>query len=151
MCRELGLLRDDQEWQKVLSEAAHTRLCPQLRELYIVILMFCLPANPRGLFDEFWETWVDDFQSKGEKKGLVLEAGQLRTMLLLDLELRLQSFEKELADFGLPMPTVEELEKVENVTSTEPVVIREEKDLFTSSLAQLGLFLTCLLAHLLTC
>ena len=58
VCRELGLLRDDQEWQKVLSEASSTRLCPQLRELYVVILMFCMPSNPRGLFDEFWETWV---------------------------------------------------------------------------------------------
>ena len=49
-------------------------------------------------------------------------------MLLLDLELRLQSFEKELSEFGLPVPTVEELEQVENITSTEAVVIREERD-----------------------
>ena len=48
-------------------------------------------------------------------------------MLLLDLELRLQSFEKELSEFGLPVPTVEELEQVESVTSIEAVVIREER------------------------
>ena len=60
--RDLGLLRDYQEWQRVLSEASSTKLCPQLRELYAVILMFCLPSNPRGLFVEFWETWVEDFQ-----------------------------------------------------------------------------------------
>ena len=128
VCRELGLLKDDQEWQKVLSEAASTSLCPQLRELYIVILMFCLPANPRGLFDEFWDTWVDDFKNQGQRRGIRLDNGQLRTMLLLDLELRLQSFEKELSEFGLPVPTVEELEQVENVTNTEAVVIREERD-----------------------
>ena len=128
VCRELGLLKDDQEWQKVLSEAASTRLCPQLRELYIIILMFCLPAHPRGLFDEFWDTWVDDFKYQGQRRGLRLDDGQLRTMLLLDLELRLQSFEKELSEFGLPVPTKEDLEQVENVTSTDPVVIREERD-----------------------
>jgi hypothetical protein len=134
-CRELGLLSDDQEWQRVLAEAANTRLCPQLRELFIVILMFCLPSNPRSLFDEFWETWVDDFQHRGQRRGLVLDEVQLRTMLLLDLELRLQSFEKQLADFGLPVPTREDLDQVENVTSTEPVVIREERDYDVAELA----------------
>ena len=28
VCLELGLLRDDQEWQRVLAEASSTRLCP---------------------------------------------------------------------------------------------------------------------------
>ena len=134
-CRELGLLSDDQEWQRVLAEAANTRLCPQLRELYIVILMFCLPSNPRSLFDEFWETWVDDFEHQGQKRGLALNKDQLRTMLLLDIELRLQSFEKQLSDFGLPVPTQNDLDQVENVTSTEPVVIREERDYDVAELA----------------
>ena len=135
VCRELGLLRDDQEWQRVLSEASSTRLCPQLRELYVVILMFCMPSNPRGLFDEFWETWVEDFQYQALKRGGILDEAQLRTMLLLDLELRLQSFEKELTDFGLPVPTDEELRLVENVTCTEAVVIREERDYDVEELA----------------
>ena len=56
-------------------------------------------------------------------------------MLLLDLELRLQSFEKELASFGLPVPTQEELSHVEKVTSTEAVVIREEMDYDVTELA----------------
>ena len=72
-CRELGLLSDDQEWQRVLAEAANTRLCPQLRELFVVILMFCLPSNQRSLFDEFWDTCVDDFQHKGQRRGMVLD------------------------------------------------------------------------------
>ena len=127
-CRELGLLRDDNEWQQVLEEAAGTQLSTRLRELYVVILMFCQPSNPRSLFDEFWQTWTDDYELLGRRRGTVLDENQLRTMLLLDLELRLQSFEKELANFGLPQPTPEDLARVENITSTDPVVIREEKD-----------------------
>ena len=46
----------------------------------------------------------------------------------MDLELRLQSFEKELIDFGLPKPTPEELARVETLSNTDSVVIREEKD-----------------------
>ena len=128
VCRELGLLRDDFEWHQVLEEASGSKLCPQIRELFVVILMFCHPSNPRSLFDEFWETWTDDFELLGRRRGVPLDENQLRTMLLLDLEMRLQSFEKELASFGLPKPSAEDLSKVENIISTDPVVIREEKD-----------------------
>ena len=128
VCRELGLLRDDQEWHQVLEEAAGTQLPAQLRELYVVILMFCQPSNPCSLFDEFWNTWTDDYELLGRRRGTSLDNNQLKTMVLLDLELRLQSFEKELANFGLPQPTLEDLARVESITSTDPVVIREEKD-----------------------
>ena len=40
VCRELGLLSDDQEWSTVFREAAMTQLCPQIRELFVNILMF---------------------------------------------------------------------------------------------------------------
>ena len=33
VCRELGLLKDDLEWQRVLEESAVTKLCPQICEL----------------------------------------------------------------------------------------------------------------------
>ena len=90
--------------------------------------MFCQPASPRELFEEFWRTWTEDFEQHGQRKKISLNENQLRTMLLLDLELRLQSFEKELTDFGLPQPSVEDLACVEIFTNTDPVVIREEKD-----------------------
>ena len=60
---------------------------------------------------------------------------QLRTILLLDLEMRLQSFEKELVDFGLPKPTPDQLSRVKTLTSTEAVLIREEKDYDVQQLA----------------
>ena len=128
VCRELGLLRDDIEWQQVLEESAGTKLCPQIRELFIVILMFCQPANPRALLDEFWHTWTDDFEHKGRQLLIPMDSSQLKTMLMLDLELRLQSFEKELTDFGLPKPSPEDLCRVEFLTNRDPVLVREEKD-----------------------
>ena len=90
--------------------------------------MFCGPANPRSLFDEFWQTWTDDLDQRGRSRNITLDEDQLKTMVLLDLQLRLQSFEKDLRDYGLPDPTPEEMARVQNITSTEPVVIREEKD-----------------------
>ena len=79
--------------------------------------MFCQPANPAALFDKFWKTWVDDFETKSRKQSVCLDENQLRTMLLLDLELRLQSFEKELLEFGLPKPSSEDLLKVQSITT----------------------------------
>ena len=99
VCRELGLLKDDQEWQQVLEESTGTKLCQQIRELFVVILIFCQPSNPLALFQEFWGTWTDDLKLKGQKMGVCLDEGQLKTMVLLDVEMRLQSFEKELRDF----------------------------------------------------
>ena len=40
--------------------------------------------------------------------------------------MRLQGFEKQLGDFGLPVPTQDDLAQVHHITSTEPAVIREE-------------------------
>ena len=134
-CRELGLLKDDMEWREILHEAAHTKLCPQIRELFIVIIMFCQPSNPKELFDEFWDMWIDDFQRQGQHQKSSMDEEQLKTILLLDLEMRLQSFEKELQDFGLPNPTPEQLSRVKTLTSLDPVLVREEKDYDVQQLA----------------
>ena len=61
-------LQDNLEWQHVLEEAAVSKLCPQIRVLYVVILMFCQPANPRSLFYAFWNTWTDDFELLGRRR-----------------------------------------------------------------------------------
>ena len=128
MCEYLGLLDGNQEWESVLEEAANSASSPQLRSLYVIILMFCEPSNPLSLFEKFWELWCDDFNHKATKRGIALDFEQKRTMLLLDLQLRLQSFEKDLGHFGLPEPSQEEQARVEIITNNEPVIIREEKD-----------------------
>ena len=127
-CRRLGLLDGNQEWENVLEEVSNTASSPQLRALYIIILMFCEPSNPRSLFEKFWEMWTDDIERKAIKKSINLDPEQKRTMVLLDLQLRLQSFEKDLSHFALPEPTKEELDRVKTFTNNEPVIIREEKD-----------------------
>ena len=135
VCRELGLLADDLEWQVVLEEAGLTQMTPLIRGLFVIMLLFCRLSNPRDLFDMFWEQWVDDFQHRGRQRGIDLDASQLQTMLLLDIELRLESHEKRLADFGLPTPTPEAMAAVQHVTRTEAAVIREELDFDTDELA----------------
>ena len=87
-----------------------------------------MPTDPRALYDEFWPTWTDDFERQAWRRQIELSETQKETMVLLDIDLRLQSFEKRLLDFGLPVPTEEELAQVNQFVSTEPAVIREEMD-----------------------
>ena len=77
-----------------------------------MILMFCQPSNPRSLFDEFWDTWTDDLVNQGRRSGMELTDSQKKTMLLLDLDHRLQSFEMNLSHFDLPVPTEDDMAQV---------------------------------------
>ena len=123
VCFELGLLNDDQEWHRALEEAAVTKMCPQIREMFVIILQFCDPAEPRALFDDFWDTWFDDFEHRSRRRGIILSQDQLKTMVCLDIEQRLSTFERTMDQFGLPIPTQEEIQQVKSITSTEAAVI----------------------------
>ena len=137
VCRELGLLQDDLEWDQVLTEGAAIKLSPALRELFTTILLFCTAADPKELFNKHFMEWTDDFQSAALKKGLILTEQQLRTLVLLDLESRLQSREKDLTTLELPRPTEEELSEVEVFQSQVPVLIREELDFDVNQMKKL--------------
>ena len=128
VCNEIGLLNDDQEYNRILEEAAQTKMCHSIREMYVSILMFCQPTDPLHLFNTFWPTWTDDITHQAEKKGITLTEEQKKTMVLVDIELRLDSFDKKLDDFSLPILTKEELSSVNVLTNNIPAVIREEID-----------------------
>ena len=125
-CTKLGLLQDDNEWHQALTEADYIKSTPAIRELYITIVLFCEPADPGRLFHDHWTKWTDDIVRDAQSKGVNLSQEQLKTMVLLDLQRRLQSREKELRDADLPTPTEEELRDVEVMTGNLPVMIREE-------------------------
>ena len=126
VCRVIGLLSDDQEWHTVLNEIANKMFSPQIRALYCIILMFCQPADPLKLFDDFWRTWTEDFEQQAAKKGCLVSENNLRTMVRLDIQVRLLSYEKNLPDFGLDPITDEEKATVSGLVSIEEPLIRDE-------------------------
>ena len=123
---ELGLITDDKEYTRILEEAALTKMCGAIREMFVGILMFCQPTDPLDLFNTFWPTWTDDITFQAKKKGVTLTEHQKRTMVLVDLELRLDSFDRKLHEFSLPIPTKQELDDVNVLTNSIPAIIREE-------------------------
>ena len=52
-CLALGLLGDDEEWRHCLDQAANFQTGTQLRSLFVLLLIHCVPAHPPAL----WETY----------------------------------------------------------------------------------------------
>ena len=125
-CRALGLLQDDNEWDDALAEGAVTRMCPALRELFVTILLFCLPSNPRELFNKHWKEWTDDFEKDASNKGLSLKDSQLRTLVLLDIQTRLQSWGRNLTALQIPEPSKQDLMDISFIDKKISPLIQEE-------------------------
>jgi len=61
-CIARGLLEDDNEWHQCLEEAKHMAIGCQMHHLFVTILIDCSPANPRALWDTFWQDICDDLK-----------------------------------------------------------------------------------------
>ena len=59
-CAALGLLEDDQEWDKCLREACPMNTGPMLRGLFATILLECTPTAPRELWDRYRRWFRED-------------------------------------------------------------------------------------------
>ena len=103
-CCHLGILHDDGEWNTVLEDAAFTSICQQMRKLFVALLLFCNPAEPAILFEQHNPQMGDDFihwiQAGG---GAEPTDAELLTMVLIDIEQRLQSVGRKMHDFYLPL------------------------------------------------
>jgi len=60
-CLARGLLKDDIEWERCLSEAAETKMPKQLRNLFCTICCFCSPSDAPALFEKFKEYLIEDY------------------------------------------------------------------------------------------
>ncbi|XP_057339411.1 uncharacterized protein LOC130676921 [Microplitis mediator] len=72
-CLAAGLIEDDQEWRRTLTEAIIWMMPRQLRCVFVRILLHCQPLQPELLWDEFKEAMSEDLSRRfgvqeGEKK-----------------------------------------------------------------------------------
>ena len=138
VCRALGLLQDDKEWDEALTEASGIRMPTVLRELFVTIILFCMPSNPKELFEKHFLEWAEDFQANEQKKGTTLTERQIRTLVLLDIKKRLQAWDRDLKIISLKDPTEEDLKEVSFSRADEnPVLIQEELDFNVDELRKL--------------
>ncbi|GKA57730.1 DNA helicase [Tanacetum coccineum] len=107
-CQALGLLSSDQEWVTALEEASLFATAPELRKLFVYILIFCNISDPLQLWNKVWKNLCDDIPRKLSKTlripQIQRDEKKLKASILFELERMLNSYSKSLQDFALPMP-----------------------------------------------
>lgn len=67
-CGAYGLLDDDKEWHEVLRECAQCGFAPQIRELFVRIIVNCRVSDMKSLWTNHWKEMSDDILYKRRKK-----------------------------------------------------------------------------------
>lgn len=81
-CKEYGLLDDDKEWHVVLDQCAAGGLPPQIRQLFVHIIMNCKVTDLANLWDKHWNQMVDDILLKRRERT------ENSTLILNDMQLQ---------------------------------------------------------------
>ena len=128
VCCAIGILDDNEEWEKVLNESLSSMSSRQARELFALMLLFCEIPNPLELFFKFFDFWVDDLRREDPNLSRrILQFHALRE-LVGELQLRARCLE----DFNLPNVTEHELEELniatDQVIASRSAIFREETD-----------------------
>ncbi|KAL7598612.1 hypothetical protein Lser_V15G26560 [Lactuca serriola] len=109
----LGLLGDDVEWFTCFIEASTWANASQLRSLFCHLLFFCEVSNPRLLWETVCDRMKDDYlhtlTTQLPDKTIGLAVYIIKQQLLHDLDDTLLSAvpSKSMADFGLPVPSLD--------------------------------------------
>ncbi|XP_017250901.2 uncharacterized protein LOC108221541 [Daucus carota subsp. sativus] len=108
-CKELGLLDDDKEWHEVLTQCSAGGLPPQIRQLFVHIIVNCKVTDLFHLWTSHWKHMVDDILLKRRRinkdDSLILDDKQLQFYALAEIDDLLRSIGKSLKSFPqLPQP-----------------------------------------------
>ena len=107
-----GLLYDDSEHDRCLTEAAMFQMPPQLRTLFCMILLHCSPESTIGLWNSFKAYMAEDFMHK-------FDAETAEAMIFYDIETKLSEQGQSFADFGILSPTIFCLIQIESMNKEE--------------------------------
>jgi hypothetical protein len=110
-CSARGLLGDDQEWYDAFDEAAAWATSPQLRQLFVTMLLFCEINDEYKFFEKVWRFLADDIQyrfreSIGNNRYHISDV-ELRNYLLDDLSELFSMKGARIRDHALPHRTGE--------------------------------------------
>ncbi|XP_056685581.1 uncharacterized protein [Spinacia oleracea] len=118
-CNAMGLLEGDTEWHEALQAASSWAHAPQLRELFVTILIFCEVSNPSDLWYKNWELLSDDVLYRQRKRfnspNIMLTTNQVQNYALYDIELILNRNNRSRANYGnMPFPDMALVQQTTN-------------------------------------
>ncbi|CAF4405578.1 unnamed protein product, partial [Rotaria magnacalcarata] len=96
--RRRGLLHDDTEYERCLTEAVLFQVPQLLRTLFCVILLYCNPTKPINLWNSFKGHMTEDFMQH-------VDAETVEAMTFYSIEEKLEEHGRRCSEFGIPSPT----------------------------------------------
>lgn len=117
-CYVLGLLSNDKEWHDAIKETSQWVMPSKLRELFVIILLFCEVTDIARFWEASYNDLSDDIQRKKRKlfrnPELILTEEQVRTYTLLEIDKILMKYGKSLIDIkAMPQPNFIDVDFVE--------------------------------------
>ncbi|OMO54516.1 DNA helicase PIF1, ATP-dependent [Corchorus olitorius] len=67
-CKAYGLTGNDRQWHDAMFEAGHAALPYELRELFVMIIVFSQVATPLTLFEQHWKMMAEDIEHRFKKQ-----------------------------------------------------------------------------------
>lgn len=88
-CKALGLLEDDNHWDKILKEAALCDSPIKLRDLFTVMLVFCQLSDPLSLYEKYKDSFSENNKRQVERElqgsaQLLMDEVYNRCLVLID-------------------------------------------------------------------
>lgn len=107
-CKALGLLEDDQHWYATLQDAALSESPSRIRDLFVILLVFCQVSDPLGLWDKFKDILSEDYKHQVHRNiedvdNICSEVYNKCLQVLEEAVLSLGG--RSLKEYGLPQPT----------------------------------------------
>ncbi|CAF4826107.1 unnamed protein product [Rotaria sp. Silwood2] len=93
-----GLLRDDTEYERCMSEAVIFQMPQQLRRFFCVILLYCNPTKPVDLWNSFKAHMTEDFMQQ-------IDAETAEPMAFYAIDGKLKEQGRSCSDFGISSST----------------------------------------------
>jgi hypothetical protein len=118
-CIAMGLYEDDQELDKALEEAATIKFGKALRNVFVSILVFCMPANAKAFLERHQKNLSEDLMRRD--KTLEPTVGHINEVLLY-IEEGISRHNLQMSEVFLPKPDIS------LIPQHVPRVIREEMD-----------------------
>ncbi|OMO74609.1 DNA helicase PIF1, ATP-dependent [Corchorus olitorius] len=107
-CKVYGLIGNDKEWNDAMAEADHVGSSYELRQLFVMILVFCQVTNPLRFFDKHWRLMADDiehgFRRAQRDLALTISDDRLRGCVLSCIDDVLHQYGTSLEEKNLPLP-----------------------------------------------
>ncbi|KAL7120574.1 hypothetical protein ACP275_02G130000 [Erythranthe tilingii] len=118
-CYAIGMLDDDKEYIDGIEEASQWGFAKFLRNMFTTLLLSNQMARPENVWDKTWHFLSDNIlrmqRTLLQREDLQLDEDDLKNFALVEIENKLRSSNKSLADFPtMPFPNMSLLPQIQN-------------------------------------